>query len=689
MRLKLTLCLLLANVAVFFVLWRLDRAEVNRSVVENSPIAADLTNLDHITVSGRLLQGETRELTRVRGDGWRIVQPVDWPANDFAVQNLINQLQFMEQETSFPESELASSGQTLDDYGLKNPSLDLALQAGGRTAELLIGAPTKLGGQIYVMNKADRVIRVVAQELLQSLLMPMEDLRNPRIFSLPYFDITGLSVRGSPPSTGSPEAAGTAAAAPGPGTVAPLVKLEKVGDQWQLDTPVQCAADTSLVNGVVAQLDTLTVNRFLAPTEQDPAREGLADPSLRVTLEGNGRETLVLGDQVPPPAGNLTVAPAANPPTEYFAKLESAPTIFTVDARPFEILRNAQESLRETRFLDFDPAKVSALTIQRENQQVRIQKLESGADPWQVLAPDASGAPLPLPADTAVVEGLLDALRNLQAVHFASDAPSAEDLHTFGLTDADAQRIVTLQTDQPIKLLVGVRTDTTPVRYYAKLEGEPFVYEIGPAVLDELQLNPLSYRNHTIEALPAVAQVASLDLTDLASNQTVGNYALGNQTAWPDALGQEPPAVRTAVLALVDAVRKFQVANYLQAGFTQHFSLDATTPVPWRYRLDAGVTLPGASTGQPQAQTLTFYFSDRLGGAMQIGGTPQPAMIFILPQPVIDALYTLTLARTPPAIVQKGLREMDQPIDNRAPPPAATPPSPTAPTPPLTTPPPS
>jgi hypothetical protein len=100
--------------------------------------------------------------------------------------------------------------------------------------------------------------------------------------------------------------------------------------------------------------------------------------------------------------------------------------------------------------------------------------------------------------------------------------------------------------------------------------------------------------------------------------------------------------------------------------------LDAQTPTPWRYRLEAGIHLPGANPAAAQSPPWICYFTERLGGTVQLGGTPQPSMIFTLTQPVIDALNALTLARTPPAVIEKGLQEMTRPIDARtAPAPAA------------------
>ncbi len=664
MRLKFTLVLLLANLAVFFLLWRLDR-QTEEVLTPSGPLTVDMVDLDQIQISGPLLleSPKGRVLVREHGGNWRITEPVQWPANDYAVQTLINQLEFLEQEASFPADQLASSNQTLADYGLADPGLTLTLSAGTHHETLYVGAPTKLGGRLYIMNPADQMVRVVPQELLQDLTLPMKDLRNDRIFTLPYFEVQGLSVRGAPP----PDNAGLGTGAPsagGQGLGAPKVTLVKKGDQWELDTPVQCPADSQLVGVVVAQLDALTVTDFLPPEKQDAARQGLTNPSMRVTLTGSsGSQTLLLGQRVVPLTtvnGNLSVAPA-----QYYAQLEGPaggvpPPIFTVAAEPFEILQNAQESLRERKFLSFDPAAVLAVSLQFDNTTVKLQKSESGL--WQVL-PGLDAA------DAAVVAALLDKLHGLEAVSFASDAPSKDDLHTFGLDNP--QRTVTLQTSPTDKLVfsLGINSQVTPVRYYVQVQppAEPFVYEVGPAVLGWLPMDPLYFRDRVLEALPAAAEVQSVKLLDLLSDQPVFAYALDAQnTTWEAALASAPEPVRAAVLTLEKTVRKFEVASYLQGNFTASYGLDAKTPTPWRYELVADIHLPGTNPAAAQTPPWICYFTERLGGTMQLGGTPQPPMIFRLTQPVIDALNTLTLARTPPAVIQKGLEGMTKPIDPRA-----------------------
>jgi hypothetical protein len=675
MRLKLTLVLLLANLAVFFALWRLDRS-AQQTAPAHGPLMANMSNLDKIEISGRALS-EERTLTRDASGKWRIVKPVDWPANEFEVQKLISQLNFLEQNVKpFSADALTGSGQTLKDFGLEDPALKLQVTAGTRSAQLFVGTPTPAAGGLYVMNPADRMIWVVPLELLQDLLMPLDDLRSTLVFSLPFFEIRGLTVRiGAPtgtPARGAGGPAGNATTEPPAATTVKVTLVKDKTDQWRFDTPIQAPANNGAVNGMIEKLATLNVKLFLSPTQQDPTRQGLTNPFMRVTLVGNTPQTLLLGDRV-----------AQSVSAQYYAQLEGSPAIFTVDDAVFTGLQEAQDSLRERRFLDFSIAKVTDFTVQSGNQAVHIQKNETGTDPWQLLTQEASG-PVPVPADTTVVTDLLGWLHDLNAVKFASDTtPTADDLKTFGLDEP--QRVLTLKADKTYVMKVGVRTDPAPARYYATVEGAPFVYEIGPAILDELSLNALNYRDRTLETLSAAAQVTGLKLTNLSSNETVFNYALSpTQTTWTAVLAGEPEPTRLSVQKLEQSIHKFRIKTYLLAGFTDHYQLDAATPVPWHYRLDADIRLPGADQTQTQAKTLTFYFSERMGGSMQIGGTPQPAMIFTLPQDLIDALNVVTLSKTPPAVVQQALRQMDQPIDPRtAPTPVngSTPPPASSPTP--------
>jgi len=658
MRFKLTIVLLLANLAVFFILWRLEQP-VERMPTPAGPVPRDF-DPDHVIIENKVSH-EIRELVRDRIGNWRIVKPVDWPANDYAINPMITDLQLIEAPTPFSADDLAKSGESLSSYGLENPELEVTLQSGkSKTVTLEIGGHTPNGNSIYLMNKADRLISAVDPESLARLVTPLKDLRDNRIFSLPIFDIQGLSVRTLP-------AAGPAATQ----DIPQRVTLVKDGDQWRLDTPVVSPADTGLVDQVVGQLDNLNAVDFLSPTDAAGAHTGLDSPFMRIDLKGESTQTLLLGDHVP------------SAPEERYAKLDSSPTIFTVNAaqEPFKTLLNAQQVLRERQFLNFAGDKVSTITlVDSAGGELRLQKLETGTSPWQILK-DASGATVPITADSDQVKGLLDSLSGLSATSFTSDAAGPDDLHHFGL---DAPRWkVKLQADKAITINFGTLVDKDTTRYYANVEGSLSVYEID--AIPHFSTNALEYRNRVLEAQPEGTQVVSFKLTRLSATQPEGevldNYTLDPQkTNWDQLLKDKTEGEREAIIHLGESAKQFRVDSYLPLpnhalSFAEPYETTvdstggATTPVPWVYRLEVGVLLPAVGKDAGQNLTLTFYFSGALTPSRQIGGTsdPLPTAVFVLPQDIIGDLRGLTHELNQPAETAKVLQEATQPIDTRPP----------------------
>jgi hypothetical protein len=654
----------LANLAVFFVLWRLDRPA---PIVPkpNGPVSRDFTpnlvTLDYANKEVRVFQ---------RGDdgNWGILQPFIWPANKFAVQAIYTSLQLIDPDTNtnIPKDQLTS--QSYKDFGLDQPILKVTLADDTHKQTLWVGQPTVRGGNVYTMNPDDRNVWVVAQSVLASLFAPMEDMRDKNIFRTQNFDAQSLSIR-------SPK----------------LVKFVKDGDAWMLDTPLIRHADTAKVNGVVSDLHALQVKRFLTPAEADQARPSLANPNLTIELQGESSQTLDLGDDVP-------AAPGA--PPEIYAQLEGSKVIFTLlKADLPATLLHAQDALRQRQFLDFDPAKVTSLDLSSPDGEVRLERLETRA--WQVNDKDH-----PFDADSKTVLDLLDSLQQLTAKNFASDAPG--DLAPFGL-DHPLSKVVLDADNKVLPLDLGRDTpeDSPSSHYYAKIEGTgtdaDTVYEIDREIFDQLDSHPLHFRDRVLESLPVAAQITSLKLTHLSDNQEVFTYTLPDNSTWDDylhsALHDTDIIKREPLLDVCNFVKKAVVQDYRAAAYTDDYQISTspTTPpilVPWIYRLDAGVQIPAAGSTAAQNKTLTFYFSDAFPHGLQIGGAkePAPGAVFDLPPALVFDLSVLTIEPTRPAVVQQTLDQISQPINPRPAPPDASPaplpaqPAPATPPPPATVP---
>ncbi|MEX2043757.1 MAG: hypothetical protein WD941_00295, partial [Opitutus sp.] len=76
---------------------------------------------------------------------------------------------------------------------------------------------------------------------------------------------------------------------------------------------------------------------------------------------------------------------------------------------------------------------------------------------------------------------------------------------------------------------------------------------------------------------------------------------------------------------------------------------------PWRFRLEATVVLPGG-TGADQTSTLTLFLSERAGGTQQLAGSREFDAVFVLDQPLLDAIWALTYGPRDPGPPQQANR---------------------------------
>lgn len=652
MRWKLTIVLLLLNVAAFGYLRYLENRQDPRVTARERsklvlPMAGDITG---ITMKARMADGseQVRVLEKDPRSGWRLVEPVKWPANENAVQKILAQLEFLEGETRIPLSDIEKHSQGLADFGLAPPRYELILHSGENGAtetKLQIGAPTQMGKRLYIMAPGGQEVLVVGDELLGSVAVPLEQLRDQRIFDIPVFELESLSVQ----------------------TPSQRIRLVKGADGWSFETPVPAKADDQLVQNALALIVGQRVQRLLAPGEISPELAGLATPSLRVMLGGNKRrETLLLGAEV-------TDLPD-DAPKQLYARLESSgddTTIFTVNQRPFEWLTKAQEELRERRILRFDPTKVTALEINRAGKTITLQRLEqtsaTEAPTWQSVAANGGGEVKTETAATALVTELIDKLNRLEALAFVSDAPAPSDLEAWGFGDPVAK--ATIRGAREWTLLLGNNISpegmaspppwANPRNIYAKTDAKASVYAVDLDILGALRADTLAYRSRTLTSLPKEARIESLKITDLKDNLVLLDKKIdpASQT-WPTAL-PEDDIDRANILDLVDTLKDFQVKDYLLPEFKELPNL------PWRYRLDAAIILPG---GDGSSEMRSYFFTLR-DGVRQIGGSPQQNITFTLRQPTIDALFPLTLAKNPPAAPKNEQEVLNAPVNASANPP--------------------
>jgi hypothetical protein len=579
-------------------------------------IGRELIDADRIELHGRGI--ETPRILERKGTTWHLIEPMQWSANYFAINRILNQLQFLEEEASFSVDEIEKTGQSLADYGLENPLLKIVIAEGDETVSLSIGTLTEIGNNVYFLGPDKREIFVVNRQVIDSLHIDLNDLRAREIFDIPVFEVDalGLEIRSGNTADGS----------------SLKVRLARNNGAWIFEAPLAAEADPALVENTVNTLTVAKVRRFIETEQTDPIVQGLVTPSMQVTIYGNKRRQKLI-------VGNLD--PGSQGAPEYFAKLEDNPAIFTVLARPFDALREAQEALRERNFMNFDPSILTAINISENDQMIRLQKLETGKNDWQVLESKDGNEIQPYRADPAIMDSLIKDLSSLRAKGFTADAPSISDIENFGFNNP--RRIVTLNFSKgnPLTLMLA-NPENSKDALYAKTNLADFIFTVERnATLRMIPLNSSNYRNRILDILPAAARISALKLTNLRDGKAIFDYTLGQERIiWNDLFTEFDTKHAEHIRVLLGAIRRFEVKRYLLDSYTEAYSFDAEKSLPWLFQLSATIQLPGGETDR--TETREYVFTDRISGTVQVAGSKQYNTTFEIPQPLLDALYELT-----------------------------------------------
>ena len=619
MRIKLTIVLIILNLVAFYWIYELEKGADPRDSYsqETVNVLPNAASVDEIRIQVNTAQKQDERVLKRNRNYWEITSPFVWAANENAVQRILTQLQFLEKETSIPLADIEKSSQSLADFGLENPTIILSYHAGEKTTVLKIGSPTEMGNRIYLLPEGSDEVYVVSNELLRAITISLAELRSDQVFNIPLFEVRSLSIE-----QGNQR-----------------YRFEETDDTWWLVTPIRARADSARMDAALGELVSLRSLNNVRDLPSGGEAAIFAQPMMRITLSGNNRRrTLVVGA----PVENL---PEGEKPMRY-ARLEDDPasaTIFTVDASRLESLQDPAERLRERKFLRFNPASVNAVEISQDSQSLTLQKLEKRQseepDTWQIFRRDSSGSILTEPADANLVALLLLELRKLEAREFVSDAPSDDDLKEWGLATPHTRLTLKDGTDQT--LLLGI--DAGSGKLYAKLESEPFVYEIGSLILRHISSDPLLYRSRVLNQSLVGARVVSLELTDLEENRVILSEKIDqSKDTWSTYLQSRPEKEAASLIALIDQLEDFHVSEYLYTKF------EPLPGKPWRYKLVVEYFLPG--TTDSSTTRREYDFSVRTEATRQVGGSPADKLTFMLVQPMIDALFPLTFVPEAPEL---------------------------------------
>lgn len=278
-------------------------------------------------------------------EGWRLTQPLQWPADGLVVGRMLTSL-----AQARVSQRLAQPG-PLADFGLDPPSLELTLAGpSGPASRLLVGELSPSGESVYLARPGQPGVLLAPAELRGALLRGLLELRDKTVLDFPLDQVRQLELR----QEGAP---------------ALLLERQEAGG-WQLAG--QGAADPREVENLLLQTHGLLAQGFVDQGFK-PAKLGLEPPRnlLMLTMQDGGQRGLVWGTQVP---GKNQV---------YTRRQEGGPLLLVSD-EGLARLRRQPRDLLDRRVFTLDRAAVEGLKIARQGSQMVFARQDAQ---WRRIEP--------------------------------------------------------------------------------------------------------------------------------------------------------------------------------------------------------------------------------------------------------------------------------------------------------------
>lgn len=379
---------------------------------------------------------------------WKVTKPKETKTQQSTVDDLIDDLDSTDIE------EFVSEGPTdeeLEKFGLKTPlaTVTVHLKDGGGALSYEVGnRHEKEKDQFYARRAGRKSVFLVEKAGLQrDLLAGYLLFKEKQVIKFTQSDAQKLIVARD----------------------GKTVVLTKKDEDWQLTQPVTAPADSSNVNNLLWEVDSLTAKRFVAESPKDLAEFGLQEPKVKVTIEvkeeveeddddGDDDDDADKEKVEKERTIVLLIGNKIEDEEDYYAKLaegDNKDFVFTVSKYCFE---KVTTELHDREVVNIAKGDVTEFVIRHKDETVTCKKED---DQWKVTTPkEAEGK-------KSEIEDLLEELDPLKADRLASyKAVGPAELKPYGLDDPEVTVTVKLKEGKEETLEIGTLTTVDKDEYY-------------------------------------------------------------------------------------------------------------------------------------------------------------------------------------------------------------------------------
>lgn len=392
---------------------------------------------------------------------WNLVAPVNYPAQNYAIDHLLNTLAGLSSYTYISPEELKAARRTVAEYGLDVPVASLTLQHNGARIELLFGGMAPSGDLAYFQLLNTPGVYVVPAEVLSRLPRTANEWRDISLINLEGLPVDRFEVRSQ-----GPQGRGFA--------------IQSTNAQFYLTRPSPARADRAKVIALLRKVQTEPVIAFVADDAQGELEAfGLEPPEAELVF-GEGTNDLVTVQFGKSPSNDVV-----------YARRLLNNNVVLVSRSALEAVQVPALELRDRHLVSFDPAGIDLIEISGEETfHVRRQ----GSNSWVV------SEPLPMLADSELVH---ECLNVLAAAEGDVEKDVVTDFGLYGLAKpirryslkSSGTNASEIQTNRLVTQLdIGGRRNG---RIFAR-GSDPTVYTVDPSFADRLPVAAWQLRDRRV-----------------------------------------------------------------------------------------------------------------------------------------------------------------------------------------------
>jgi len=277
-----------ANNRVFLVSNSLD-ATLNKSPFDFRDKTALRFEQDKVDSIELVSNAQTIRLQKT-GDEWKLVKPLQAPADFISVNGLLAQLQSAQMTALKDRPEDLKD---LKQYGLDKPEVVATLGMGSSSTKLELGTAAD-AGSVWVRDPSKPVVFSVTTGLADELRKTPLDLRRKEIFDFRPFNTTRFEITRGKETRAFERVKGTG---------------ENAVDTWKQVAPAEKTIDASNLEGALLEFSNLRAESFV---DRAGAATGHSSPAAVVTVkfdDGKKEERVTFGT-----SGGTTFAARADQP---------------------------------------------------------------------------------------------------------------------------------------------------------------------------------------------------------------------------------------------------------------------------------------------------------------------------------------------------------------------------------------